>query len=644
MSQLWLYLRLAAATAIVLAPGWAIARTLGVRGAAATLAWSLVVVGAALGVVVVIGTGIGLALVLVLAVGALAAVISARRRTRIDMPDAIPRWGLVAGAGVVLGVALWAVAGEIGGDGLFHLARVRKLDAFGDLSLAAVSEFPDGGLHPGYAFPLWHAFLALVSRIAFADPAEVVLHEASILAPIAVLVAFEAGYALFRRVWAAGAVAAASVAIVAMAPGHGGAYTALALPATASRQLLVPAALALAFAAIRQPRGGTLASVAAASVVLAIVHPTYALFLWIPFAGFLAVRWLWARADGRAGLLVLGALVGPATVVFLALLPVIRDTASVAPDADERARSLAQYAGQLNVRSPDSYGLAPELFGRSGAVAVAALLLIPLTGLAARRRWSAYVAGGSVALLVLLLLPALFTPFSDVVSISQARRAAGFVPFAFALAGGLGVLARLLGRLVVPVALAAGIAFQLLYPGDFDYVLTDGGPAAATWVALVGGVAAIVVGAVRRGAPLERPAALAAALFLAPVYLHGVANWSESEARPRSPLSPGLVEALRERAAGDTVFSDPEASYRIAAYAPVYVCVAPPGHVADTKANRPRERVEEFRRFARTGDLAIPGACGATWIVVDRDRFDTRIDLPVAYRDDRWVLYAVPTT
>ena len=132
----------------------------------------------------------------------------------------------------MLGLLLWHVAGEIGGDGLFHLARVRKLAELGGLSLSSVTEFADGGLHPGYAFPLWHAFLALVAKVAFADPAEVVLHEPTVLAPLAVLVAYEAGYAMFRRVTPAAASAGAAVAIAAMAPGHGGAYTALALPAT----------------------------------------------------------------------------------------------------------------------------------------------------------------------------------------------------------------------------------------------------------------------------------------------------------------------------------------------------------------------------------------------------------------------------
>ena len=89
---------------------------------------------------------------------------------------------------------------------------------------------------------------------------------------------------------------------------------------------------------------------------------------------------------------------------------------------------------------------------------------------------------------------------------------------------------------------------------------------------------------------------------------------------------------------GATVYADPEASYRLGAVAPVRVCVNPPGHVADTVDNRPRERVREFRRFARTGDLEIPRACGATWLVVDLDRFPQRAPDGPVYRDARWSL------
>ncbi len=203
----------------------------------------------------------------------------------------------------------------------------------------------------------------------------------------------------------------------------------------------------------------------------------------------------------------------------------------------------------------------------------------------------------------------------------------------------MGVFAALAGPIAAPVALVAGIVIQLLYPGDFSYRLTDGGPAWATWIAVAGGAVALVVG-LRQRPPIEARAALASALLLLPAYVHGLANWTTSAARPASALTPGLVAALRDIVpVADTVYADPEASYRIAAFAPVYICVSPPGHVADTAANRPRSRVEEFRRFARTGDLAIPRSCGARWLVVDRKRFHVRPELRVVYRDDRWTLY-----
>ena len=172
------------ANVVLLLPGALVARALGVRSVSATLAWSLALIFGALAVTFAVGSSLSLTLLLLLAVG-IAALRFARNAPRAER---IPgrRWVFLSGA--LLGLMLWHVAGNIGGDGLFHLARVRKLDAFGSLSLDAVNEFADGGLHPGYAFPLWHGFLALVARVGFLDPAEVVLHEATVLAPIALLV------------------------------------------------------------------------------------------------------------------------------------------------------------------------------------------------------------------------------------------------------------------------------------------------------------------------------------------------------------------------------------------------------------------------------------------------------------------------
>jgi hypothetical protein len=239
-----------------------------------------------------------------------------------------------------------------------------------------------------------------------------------------------------------------------------------------------------------------------------------------------------------------------------------------------------------------------------------------------------------------MLLPFLFTALADLVSISQARRAAGFLPFAFAFAGGMGVLARLVGPILIPLALGAGMFLQIVYPGDFEYVLRNPAPAWIAWFGALGAVAALVVGFVRRRPALETGAAIAAAAFLTPVIGGGLLDWNRPGPTELATLTPGVVTAIREEVEqGSIVFSDPETSFRLAGYAPVYIASAPPGHVADTDENRPYERASDARRFLRTGDLSIPRGYGAEVVVLDRLRTDLELELPVVYEDDRFTIY-----
>src|SRR6266536_377765 len=183
------------------------------RGASATVAWGLGALGPALLLVFVVHSSILLALVVLGVVGLIAVPFALR------VVSGPPAWDTLAIAllGLAFGIALWHVAGVVSGDALFHLGRVRKLDAFGDLHVRSVDEFIDGGLHPGYAFPLWHAFLALVGKLAGADPSQVVLHEPSAVVPVAFAVTYEAGLALFRSASMGVAVLSASVAGAALA-------------------------------------------------------------------------------------------------------------------------------------------------------------------------------------------------------------------------------------------------------------------------------------------------------------------------------------------------------------------------------------------------------------------------------------------
>ena len=104
-----------------------------------------------------------------------------------------------------------------------------------------------------------------------------------------------------------------------------------------------------------------------------------------------------------------------------------------------------------------------------------------------------------------------------------------------------------------------------------------------------------------------------------PVAVHGFSHWHTAVASDPAALTPGLVRYLRadvpKRA---VVFADLETSYRISAYAPLYVAAAPPAHVADTKANRPDRRRADVIAFLRTGDLAIPRRYHAGWLVLRR--------------------------
>jgi hypothetical protein len=648
-----LALRLAAATAcVLLLPGAIVVRALGRPTAlsasvAGAFVWSLGLFFGALALTFALDGSIETAIAAV-GVAAVVALVPALLRSPVPVArEHVWAGSAVVAAGAAFGAVVWWTASSIYGDALFHLGRTTKLETLDELAtINAVNEFREGGAHPGYAFPLWHAALAAIARLAGVDSATVVLHLPAVLTPLALLLAYAAGAALFRS-WGGGiAAAVAQAALLGFARAGTGSFDFLALPPTAARALLAPALLALVFTLVHEGRWRRLLVLGAASLVIAAVHPTYTFFVALPLAGFLVARVLLAWREWRDALRIGAALIAvlvPASLYALWLRPLVEDTVSHRPDDVERARGLAHYAGQIDVVD-GLFRLAPEQLSRPGAVAIAGLLAIPFAGLAAPRRWAAYVIGGSLAVLGVLLLPQAFDALSELFSLSQSRRLAAFLPLPFALAGAATVLGRLrLGGALA--ALGAGAILQLEYPGEFTYRVVLGGPAWPAWLALAGGAAALVAGiALRRGFVEAAPVwtAAVAVAFAAPIAAAGF-DYARPDDPDRFALTPGLIDALRadvpER---DVVFSDLATSYRIGAYAPVYVAAAPPAHVADTVQNRPYERRKDVILFFRTGDLAIPRRYGAEWIVINTRRFDRPLGLPKAYEDDRFVLYRLP--
>jgi hypothetical protein len=653
-----LWVRLAAATLVVLLPGILVARCLGQRSAAAAFAASVTLVGAGLALTVALGASLNATLAFVLAAGAVALVVSlaGRELAGVQLPgQARFVRGCLAVAGLGLGIGIWFVQGAFTGDVFFHLGRIRKLDTLHSLSLHDVGEFAHGGLHPGYAFPLWHAWLALVARLAGIDPSSVAAHEASVLAPLALVLVFEMGWAIFRSAGLAVAVVLGQLALKAFAPGHGGVYGFLWQPATLATQLLVPAAVALFFHFVRKPTWPMGLMLAAASASIALVHPTYALFLAIPLGGFVIARTLLTRGtDFRNGILAFAVFGVPMALAFLWLEPVVNQTIPVSPGPAQLAQNLHHYRGDLVVHSLTRYSLAPARIDRNGAVAVVALLMVPLALLARRRRWSALVLGGTVAVLGIELWPLVFPHFSDAVSLSQSS---GFIPFAVALAGGAAIVSRFSRTLAIVGGLACGIWLQIAYAGNFGLRAPQTEPAIVVWIALYGGIAALVAGALlawRRYGDPPRPdpgsrgatAAVAVFLFVLPVAVHGFSHWTPLVKHDRDALTPGLIHFLRTDVAPRSVlFADLSTSYRAVAFAPVYVVAMPPTHAANTRPNELAKRRRAVLRFFTHPSLEEPEAWKAQWLVLTRSgpvQTVERDGLRPVYEDDKFVAFRVP--
>ncbi len=662
-SGMGLALRLAAASVLVLlVPGAVVIRALdmprqlGLAVSAAFL-WSLVAVGVGLAVTFAVGGPIELALTVVTAVTLSALLLPARTSARFAKADRRSVLGVAVG-GAVLGAVVWWSTGTVGGsagatngDALFHLARVRKLVEMPALSLRALDEFRDGGLHPGYAFPVWHGAVALIVELAGVDSARAFLYLPAILTPLVLVVSFGAGQALFGS-WAGGvATAASGVAIVAASRGDVGALQFLAQPGAVARLLVVPALLALLFAFSAGGGVRLLWSAAAGSLVLALMHPTYVAYVVLLAASFALARLLLSREGrrpGRRAAVVIAAMLAPAVLAVAWLAPLARQAAAFSPSSAETGRALARYGNEVVVAG-SSYSLEPRFLAWGGAATVAALVAIPCAALARRRAWSAYVLGSTAALGAVALVPPLFTRFADVISLSQALRIGGFLPLAFALAGAA-ELAALAGGAAPAVGLGAGIAASLVYPG------VTNGPAWVAWLAVGGAMVALLVGVARRLPSVDRPVqgrwvAAAAVAFLLPVSVAGLTNLHRSNRPDPYALTPGLVRAIDAHVRGrDVVFSNVETSYRISAAAPVFVAASLPGHVARTLANRPYERQWDAVRFffrPALGDSArwrILRRYGAGWVVVDtRQRFTRFVDrLGLVYRDARYRLYRVP--
>jgi hypothetical protein len=655
---------LGAGICVLLLPGGLVLRALGwvsspALTVAASLAVSLTTVAVGLALVFAFDTSIVLAGLVLLAVVLVALVPAARNETRtLTSRTDLRALAVTLGLSVVYAGIVWWAARPARSDGLFHLARVRKLTELDPLAtLYTVDEFKDGGLHPGYAFPLWHGVDALIARLAGVDPTQVLLYMPAILVPLALVLAYAAGFEVFRSPFGGLAFVLAQVAYFGFfrpdaGAGATGRFETLTQPQSASLMILATAMIALAFAFI--VRGGllTLLCLAQAAFALSAVHISYTPFVIVLFAGFLVARMIFIR--GWEPLLTrtaatLGAMAVPFALWLAILLPVISAGLAFTPSPSYRSRETNRY-GDLVSHVGGWITMNPGAIVRAGTLVVAGLLVVPLVMLASRRLWAALVAGGTLALLAILVIPPAFTAAADLLSLSQARRIPQFFPIPFAIVGGCILLTRLRAAGAV-IAAGLGTAFLLLFPGTFTYVYSEGGPGWVVWVALGGALVALAVGAfVPTEGPDPGPWTVGITVsFLLPLVVAGFMAYGKPGWRPLLPQ--GVVAAVRDDVTpGDVVFSDPETAYELAAYAPVYINDAPPGHAAMTVQNQLKARRHDARHFFEDGGLsdaerrAILARWKADWLLVDKRHASPAeflASLRLVYEDRRYALYDV---
>ena len=640
-----------ATLATLLLPGAVILRLLGwprsiAVAAVASATWSVAALAPGLVLVFVLEWGFSVAVVWLLAVTLVGLVVGWRRPAEIDVvgPRSI---AMLCALTVGFMVMLYLGAHNNVGDAIEHIARMRKLTELNPpRDLADINLLPpSGGLHAGYAFPLWHAVIGIVVWIGRLEETQVFRYLPTLLFPFVAAAWYRAARTMFGC-RAAGAAAVLALLAAFSFPDAGvGRMNKASYPGNVSIFLLWPIIVERCFAYLQRGGREPVLTVAAASFVVAAIHPSYSPLMMLMVGAFLLVRIAVVRDREEA--IRLGVMTAAVTLPFLALLVWLYPLAASGGARGTAAQT--HFASML-----DNYGttlrLKPGWATRGGAAQIAALLGAPFVVLAARTRAAAFVASGTVGVLLILLVPWFFTPFASVMTISQGRRLLYYLPWVFALVGASLVAARFRHWAVIGAGVL-GVVLAFLWPGDFSYSLRTPGPGWVAWVSIVGIIVALVVGT-RRTSTLRfgnRWAVPVMIAFVLPTAVTGV-RLLDTDLPRADGMSEEMIAAVnREVARDDIVLAVPSVAYRLTARAPVYIVAAEWGHGGETTRNQHVLRREDaelfFSQESTDGQREqILSRWDVDWVLVRNDEPYPRSMLQqqrIGYKNKRYTLYEV---
>jgi hypothetical protein len=560
-----------------------------------------------------------------------ALVVRRRRAARGDLVVPVQRgWDWVTSAFVAVGALFaWAERGAIALDGLYHVALSRKLLELAHPTFNNVNRFADGGPNPAYALPGWHALVGWAGWLTGSDPIVAWEIMPVLVVALGALAAGGLAKVLLERPVALPVGAFAWVlmrVLFARREVDGDAILYGAVPGQLTFELILPVLLAAIAIGLRTEERRVLrTSLAVAFACIAgivIYHANYLPYVAIIGLGY-AAWWLVDRAnrahDGSRLLVVGGAVAAMSVACMAVVLPLLAqlDIFGNAPEGDRIDYHLSATRGFAHVRG----GHAFEMLGVAGMIAFVAL---PWLAWRVRTRSFGIVTGGVLALCAFSFLPPLFQLMRASGSLTLLLRinhpigellvvafAALLIELADIALGWSKRRRRLAGGVVLLVLVGWGVVvgYEKFAPGPPGYY---------GWAALVIVFLVIAVRRGRRGG--TRELAPASGRFIAATTLiivlglampvgaisikRGLQNADDFVAADDG-LAQGdlrciggpVFTALQQVKPGSVVLSDPVASFRAMAIAPVYVVGDYKVWNAATSDNRAEERLASINRF-----------------------------------------------
>ena len=286
---------------VLILPGAVILRLLGwpaspAAALPACAAWS--VTALAPGFVLMLATGGGVPVIILWLLGVVGAGLLIGRGKPVAMDLRLTPTFFWFAAGVAGFAALmWIGSWNNVGDAVEHIARMRKIT---DLDPAAhhLDQLgllpPDTGLHPGYAFPLWHATGAAIVWLTGLDETVMFRFWPTALIPFVAAAVYNAGRQMFGCRAAGLATCIGYLGAFAFPIGVGY-FSQISYPGYICIFLFWPLIIDRTFTYMREGGREPIWTAAASSFVVSAAHPSYAPFMILLLGAFLVARFIMAR-------------------------------------------------------------------------------------------------------------------------------------------------------------------------------------------------------------------------------------------------------------------------------------------------------------------------------------------------------------